>query len=246
MYREWAPPAPLRHAVACLWVRQVPDGDPGPIVVVPDACSDLIWQTNRGAFVAGPDTGAVTSTSSPGTVLVGVRFRPGAGGPALRTPLHELRDRRVELGDLLPGLGRTLDDSLSPDGALSRLVEAAAHLVDAGPPDPMVQDVARRLADPRAQVRALARDVAVSERHLRRRCHDTVGYGPKTLQRVLRFRRFLAAAASPDASDLARMAAGAGYADQAHLTRECRDLAGETPAELARSARLRQFARLAG
>ena len=109
-----------------------------------------------------------------------------------------------------------------------------------------MQDLARRLANPRAKVHALARDVAVSERHLRRRCHDTVGYGPKTLQRVLRFRRFLAAAESPEPADLARMAAVAGYADQAHLTRECRGLAGKTPAELARGARLGQFARLVG
>jgi AraC-like DNA-binding protein len=75
---------------------------------------------------------------------------------------------------------------------------------------------------------------------LRRRCQDAVGYGPKTLQRVLRFRRFVAqidaAAGNPraGAGDLATIAARAGYADQAHLTRECRRLAGLTPAALAR------------
>jgi AraC-like DNA-binding protein len=76
-------------------------------------------------------------------------------------------------------------------------------------------------------------------RQLRRRCHAVVGYGPKTLQRVLRFRRFVARldAGPPngqDIHDLAALAALAGYADQAHLTRECRALAGLTPGALAR------------
>jgi methylphosphotriester-DNA--protein-cysteine methyltransferase len=71
---------------------------------------------------------------------------------------------------------------------------------------------------------------------LRRRCQAAVGYGPKTLQRVLRFRRFVSRVdATPAARiDLAALAADAGYADQAHLTRECAQLSGLTPAALAR------------
>ena len=66
-----------------------------------------------------------------------------------------------------------------------------------------------------------------------RRPAAAVGYGPKTLQRVLRFGRALAAL---DAGvDLARLALEAGYADQAHLTRECTRLAGAPPAALARA-----------
>jgi AraC-like DNA-binding protein len=80
-------------------------------------------------------------------------------------------------------------------------------------------------------VETLAGELGLSERQLRRRCHAAAGYGPKTLQRVLRFRRFLAAR-NPD---LARAALDAGYADQSHLTRECTRLAGATPAALLRA-----------
>jgi AraC-like DNA-binding protein len=234
-YREWAPPPRLRSAVACFWTRTVPSD--ARIVVLPDACSDLIWQVDRGAFVAGPDTGPVATTHPVGALLLGVRFLPGAGGPALRTPLSDLRNQRVDLVDVLPKLARSLGDSLSPDDALARLVDLTAELVEAGPPDPIVQDVGRRLRDPRVRVADLAGELAVSERHLRRLCHQAVGYGPKTLHRVLRFRRFLASAASsPSPPDLARLAFAAGYADQAHLTRECGELAGMTPAQLLRSA----------
>jgi transcriptional regulator GlxA family with amidase domain len=74
-------------------------------------------------------------------------------------------------------------------------------------------------------VESLAGDLGLSERQLRRRFHAAAGYGPKTLQRVLRFRRFLAAC-NPD---LARAALDAGYADQSH---ECTRLAGRPPAAL--------------
>jgi methylphosphotriester-DNA--protein-cysteine methyltransferase len=89
----------------------------------------------------------------------------------------------------------------------------------------------RRLDDPRARVELLADELGFSERQLRRRFHAAVGYGPKTLQRVLRFRRFLAQADAGD--DLARAALDAGYADQAHLTRDCARLSGLTPGRLA-------------
>ena len=68
---------------------------------------------------------------------------------------------------------------------------------------------------------------------MRRRCHAAAGYGPKTLQRVLRFRRFVRRL-DEGAGDLTRIAYDTGYADQAHLTRECGRLAGLPPAALAR------------
>jgi methylphosphotriester-DNA--protein-cysteine methyltransferase len=84
----------------------------------------------------------------------------------------------------------------------------------------------------------VAAEIGLSLRQLRRRCHAVVGYGPKTLQRVLRFRRFVSQLdAGPGALGLAALAAQAGYADQAHLTRECQALAGLTPAALAAQRR---------
>ena len=77
---------------------------------------------------------------------------------------------------------------------------------------------------------ALADELGLSERQLRRRFHAAAGYGPKTLQRVLRFRRFLAG----PRDDLARAALEAGYADQPHLAREVAKLAGTTPSRLIR------------
>ncbi|RSD14922.1 helix-turn-helix domain-containing protein [Amycolatopsis eburnea] len=68
---------------------------------------------------------------------------------------------------------------------------------------------------------------STSERRLRRRFVQAVGYGPATYLRVSRFQR--AVALAPHAPNLASLAASAGYADQAHLSRDCRALTGLTP-----------------
>ena len=74
--------------------------------------------------------------------------------------------------------------------------------------------------------------VYVSERQLERRFAERVGYGPKTFQRIARFQRAVGQL-EREGSELARVAAvSAGYADQAHLTRESRRLAGLSPREL--------------
>jgi AraC-like DNA-binding protein len=89
------------------------------------------------------------------------------------------------------------------------------------------------LRHPLARAEGVAERLDVSERQLRRRCQAAVGYGPATLRRVLRFRRFVAwADAGAADGDLATVAADLGYADQAHLTRECARLAGLTPTAL--------------
>ena len=215
--------------------------------MLPDGCTNLVWEQGRGAFVAGPDTGPVPTMMTAGTVILGVRFRPAAGGPALGVPLSELRDQRVDLADVRPGDARRLPATLDPDTAAARALDVAAALVSDGAPDAAVTWAARLLHDPQARAEDVAAEVGLSLRQLRRRCHAAVGYGPKTLQRVLRFRRFVSridaypnypnypkSQKSPDVLDLATVAAEAGYADQAHLTRECGRLSGLTPAALAR------------
>jgi AraC-like DNA-binding protein len=238
-YREWLPPASLRHALACYWVSVVPaDGGPRPANVMPDLCSDLIWQSDYPAFVAGPDTGPAPEMTPAGTVMVGARFRPGAGGPALGLPLAELRDQRVDLGTLRPEFARALQPDLTPAQAVQAVTDLAARLVTERPPDELVVHAGRLLAIGQTSVSDLAAAVCVSDRQLRRRFDEAVGYGPKITERVLRFRRVIKNLTnSGDTLDLARLAFEAGYADQAHLTRETTRLSGLPPRALAKSLR---------
>lgn len=66
--------------------------------------------------------------------------------------------------------------------------------------------------------------------HLVERFHEEVGIGPKAVARMVRFNRALTLARTEKDPDWADIAALCGYADQAHLIRDFRALAGETPA----------------
>jgi AraC-like DNA-binding protein len=243
VYREFTPRPELADLVVCTWEREVRAADRGTVSrVLPDGSVDLVWDAERGVRLAGPDTGPVVHPLTPGSLIVGLRLRPGVAGAALGLPASEVRDERVDLDDVWGSRGRDLDARLAGDDDLRlkrRILEQALleQLPDLPAPDPVVLEAVRRLGRPASRVGALGEGLYVSERQLRRRFHEAVGYGPKTLDRVLRFRRFLAqsgAIAAKD-EDLAGVAAAVGYADQAHLTRESVRLSGLTPQRLVAS-----------
>jgi transcriptional regulator GlxA family with amidase domain len=95
------------------------------------------------------------------------------------------------------------------------------------------------------EIDRLARAAGLSRRQMERRFLETVGLTPKRLARIVRFQhavRVLESAARPGACTMT--AAACGYADQAHLIRDFRELAGTTPgAHLIRRAELTGFFR---
>lgn len=230
-YREHAPPRALAPWLECAWQRC---GDGGaPVRVVPDGCIDIVSTDGSGTLVVGANTAAFLVTVPRGVRVAGVRMQPGAGGALLDMNAAALRDARVPLAEVWGDDAQLLDERLqgAPGARLGALVAAVAERVgEAAPPDPLVRAAVTRLRDPRARVALLARELDVSARQLRRRFEAAVGYGPKRLARVLRLEQALAAARAGE--ELALAAAGAGYADQAHLTHDCRALAGVAPSAL--------------
>jgi AraC-like DNA-binding protein len=222
MYREIAPPRDMAAHVACLWTSEASGG-----AVLPDGCADVVW-TGARLVVAGPATREVAAGIPVGTPVSGVRFRLGAAGPALGLPAEALADLTVPAADVWDAAA----EERVAAGGLPALVQVVrARLRAAERVDPLARAAVLGLAAPGARVATVGDRLGISERQLRRRFADAVGYGPKTLARVLRFQRFLALAAR-SRDDLAGLAFAAGYADQAHLTRECVRLSGRTPAAL--------------
>ena len=88
---------------------------------------------------------------------------------------------------------------------------------------------AERLTRASGSVYAVAAELGVSERHLRRVFRETVGVSPKAFARIARFHRALGAAREDARAGWAGIAAAAGYYDQAHLIAEFRAIAGVTP-----------------
>lgn len=238
-YREFAPSPPLHALVACRWLRELAPDDPADsALILPDGCVDLLWRDGK-LLVAGLDRTARWSPVGPGSTIAGVRLRPGVAGAVFGIPASELLDTTVPLEEVLGSTGSGLAERLN--GAHGREAEflllegVVASAIADGAPDPLVLAATRRLGFPDARVDDLADALGISERQLRRRFHQSVGYGPKTLDRILRFRRLVsqARAVSEGDVDLARLAADLGYADQAHMARDSVRLTGMPPARLA-------------
>lgn len=235
-----APPPALRSHVACLWVQSIADGEATyEQPVLPDGCIDIV-SVNGDVVLAGPATRSVTERFGPGSVTVGLRFRPGAAPPLVGVSAADVRDDQVPISELWGRAGSTIAErSAELSGWAGRLEVMARGLVgrlaDAPAIDPVGTTIARVLNErPGEPLARIADDFGFSERHLRRRVEDAVGYSPRTLARILRFQRFLDAVRTTQRGrrDLAGLAAEIGYADQAHLTRESRRLAGLPPAQL--------------
>jgi AraC-like DNA-binding protein len=235
-YGQRPPERELRDVLAAVWTRRFADG-PAAGPILPDGCIDIVAKDER-LLVAGPDTAPAAVTAIPGSLVAGVRFLPGAAPAVLGVPASELRDRRVDLGELWGDDARRLTETVfgleTPADRMRTLERAvAARLVDSTPPDRLTAAAARILwRRPGARVASLGRELGLGERQLRRRFEQAVGYGPKTFARVARFRRMLGLLRAPHGDGLAAVAVAAGYADQAHMTRESVRLGGATPGRM--------------
>ncbi len=190
------------------------------------------------AFVGGL-TDRPTDTEFAGSAAgVQVDLTPLGARRVLGLPMEELTNHVVALEDVLGRGAHELVDRLhDAPGWPERfaLLDAALlRRVQEGPePAPEVAWSYRRLAsaDGRVAVGALAEEVGWSRRHLAARWRRDVGMGPKAVARVLRFDRAMRLLREGRA--LADVAYDCGFADQPHLNREFRALAGSTPGEVA-------------
>jgi len=244
-YAERLPSAALGPLVACTWAFSGPGGAHR---VLPDGCIDIIVLGDRGATVVGTMRRAIVTPAQTRAVL-GIRFRPGEAARLLPAAPRELTDSEAKLEDLWGDDGRVLEaalvalleaatrDALGPGEILhlahSTVERALARRLGThgGAVDVRVRAAAEQLASG-ASVREVAARVALSERQLGRRFAERVGVPPKTFARVMRLQRaagFLASGRPP--SEAASLA---GYADQAHFTRDAAELAGITPRGLSR------------
>ncbi|MEV4891225.1 helix-turn-helix domain-containing protein [Nonomuraea sp. NPDC055795] len=217
--------------------------------------AEVLTGADRGVHVRGPDTAAVLAFRSgadgTGLVVLGprtqasylapadaprcvtVRLRPGRAKAALGVTMSDLVDRVVSLRDLWGAPADTLLDRLAARddtevahglaGALEERVRAGSA-ADTARAD--LVDAAAGLLTGAGRVPEVARELGVSERHLRNLFHDSVGLSPKRYARIHRVRSVLAAARE---EPWAELAAETGFYDQSHLSADFRTVMGVPP-----------------
>lgn len=196
-YREFDPPAALERHFLCVWSNTLRPDAGSLSAVVPDGCVDITW-IDGDLVVAGPDVAVALSTLTPGSTVIGTRFRPGAASRWLGLPMSEIVGGRMGLSQFWGGAGarnRPENWRCVLHGGAMRAMQAALsrRAPDVEPPPPDVGFAFNALKTESAGpgMAVILDRLDVSPRTLRRRCQEPFGYGPKTLDRILRFQRFL-------------------------------------------------------
>ena len=251
LYRELTPAPVLRQYVRCYWIlRADAAGDTSSQRVLPDGCVEII--INLGAqflrydesgapesqpreLLVGPTTRHMLIAPTGAIRLVGIRFAPGGAVPFLSVRPEEVRDGAPSLADVAPPLDPNVVERLALahpgaeaailDAALGARLSRSRRVTDRR----VLSSVRANLAmDRLATVDSLMSLTGLGARHLERVFRENVGFGPKTLCRLVRFQRVVRAIEPATRPQWARLAARHGYADQSHLAREFREFAGTT------------------
>jgi AraC-like DNA-binding protein len=157
----------------------------------------------------------------------------------LGIPAAELAGTAVQLDDLVgpAEVDRLMNRLPAADGWPARVALVQRYLAgrlqrrkDRWTPRPEVARAWTMLARSGGSTRIgdVAGEVGWSARHLAQQFTSAVGVTPKTAGRLMRFHRSVTMISG--GTPIADAAAVCGYADQAHLTREWRRMAGVTPA----------------
>lgn len=249
-YREVPPPPSLRPWVRCFWVLEG-ECAPGDVErVLPDGCPELVVhygapmrrrlpddleQRQPRAVAAGQLDTALRLIATGSMGMVGARLHPWSGGAVLGEAQQHLADRVVPLDALWNGAARALVQRVGDaDRDATRLRALADTLLARGLHLPPAHDElaaacgAIAASGGRLPVARLAQHLGWSRRRLERHFQQEVGLAPKSLCRVTRFRRVVERLGAPPPGGLAELAQDTGYADQPHLARDFRELAGLT------------------
>jgi AraC-like DNA-binding protein len=254
-YLERPAPPDLAPFVECLWqLGDAHAAGPRPLErVVPDGCIEIIvhvgpafraWRNpavrdpQPRAFVVGQLTRVLVLEPGPEIDTLGIRLRPAGARAILHVPLGELVDREVPLDDLMGAAGaRFPADLMSRESSSERFRFAIGFLrarwASGRAPHPALTHAVAQVLGHRGRVRIdrLAKEVGWSVRQLERRFARDVGTSPKRLARVVRVNALLARLRDQPSPDWADLALDLGFADQSHLIREFREMAGASPAD---------------
>lgn len=213
----------------------------GAPVRIFDGPGDLHGRSLGMAVIGGVRDTACRKAVPPPAASVGLLLQPGAPEPLTGTPAGALAGshtplaavwRRADHAELVERL------QAAPDAA-RRLDLLEAFLLRRLSPPPLPPAVVRHAVARLAAGARVAEAVAesgYSHRHFAALFRTATGLGPKAFCRLARFDRVLELVRAEPGSGWAEIAAAAGYADQAHLSREFRAIAGLSPGRYRRIA----------
>lgn len=234
------PPAPpLASFVDYFWIVEWDMGERAPEIqrVLPYPNAHLVFDRGRSA-IHGVVRGAFERSVAGAGRVLGVRFKPGGLRPFIDHPVSRLADRTMQFDEVLRVPVQEAEQRVLDSAGDAGMVGAAeAMLLAVLPaPDPRALLAAQAVSAAAAaagppSVAALCAQVGIEERALQRLFSNYVGVSPKWVIQRFRLQEASWRLALAGPVDLAALAAGLGFFDQAHFTRDFGKLVGTSPLE---------------
>ncbi|WP_198535378.1 helix-turn-helix domain-containing protein [Streptomyces caatingaensis] len=236
--QDWTPVRPLtRRMMALVSVVLVIDFEAAERQVA--VAGRPLTRLPTGSLVTGLSDRPMLIEQSGRTYGMTVQLTPPGARALLGMPLHELTNATFRLEDPMGAEARRLTERLAEapgwPARFRLLDDFLLTRMTAGPDlaSPL-RRAWQRLTGLSGDVRigALADEVGWSRQHLNARFRQEIGLSPKMVGRIARLQRTLSFATDAGHLSWADAAVACGFADQSHLNRDFRLLAGCTPAEL--------------
>jgi AraC-like DNA-binding protein len=240
-YAETRTRAPAHPMICEFWRFDAERLDqPTEHIIPPDGLVS-IWRLRRAngacfSGVTGPSAQAMRSMLEDRMSIIGVRLRPCASARFFSVPAPALRGQATPLAIAAPDFDAEFSAAADCafDGDFAPLERAFDDVCTrATPADQVAYSMAIELmaSDGEAEIGALAASHALSPQAARRRFHTAMGLNPKDFARIRRIRKACVEALSANAT-WTSVSLEAGFADQAHLARECRNVFDMPPRQL--------------
>ena len=173
---------------------------------------------------------------------LGLRFRTGGLRPFLTGPVARLTGRTLSTETITGQADARSEELILGQDKHQDMIRAAEAIIEPRLPDPdstvdvvcSIVGAARREGGPR-RAETLANEAGMSLRTMQRLFYDYVGVSPKWLLRRYRLQEAAWHLAQGDDVQIAALAAGLGYFDQAHLVGDFKRLFGCAPAQYRKS-----------
>ena len=244
-YAEYFPSPRLAMLVERFWLLEGPASGAAD-AILPDGRVELIFHYSGSFWRHGDGLGPVRQ---PPSLLVGqmmapvilapegyagiaaIRLRPAAARALLRFPAREVSGRFADLDLVFPSASRLrqqLSEASSDEERIAALERWLLPL-HAGRPRPELDSAVGAIlrTGGRASIDALSSLTGMGVRRMERQFYEDVGLTPKAFARIVRLQ--VALRRIREGTPLGDVAAACGYYDQAHMTRDFRQLAEMSP-----------------
>lgn len=173
--------------------------------------------------------------------VFGVKFRPGAFYPFVKSPVAHFTDSSISLDDVFGVAGPAFEEAILAVENEAEMVELAENFIRQRLPerDETVEEI-NRIVDRIMADRTITKvDDLVSRLHLNKRTlqrlfNQYVGVSPKWVIKRYRLHEAAEQLAGSNVIDWPRLALELGYFDQAHFIHDFKTIVGKPPAEYVR------------